>query len=148
MANLTETEVALEKSAAHHVEDTLGHGAIVEAKHAADEEHAQTLWQALRDNRKAVFWSALISMVSFIEASFLHKALLTYALHLQSIVMEGYDIILMGNFFGYPTFQKKYGVYYGEELGYQIPARWQTGLNMSSTVGCIFYTHLSLSTGR
>lgn len=62
--------------------------------------------------------------------------------------MEGYDIILMGNFFGYPTFQKKYGVYYGEELGYQIPARWQTGLNMSSTVGCIFYTHLSLSTGR
>lgn len=69
MANLTETEVALEKSAAHHVEDTLGHGAIVEAKHAADEEHAQTLWQALRDNRKAVFWSALISMVSFIEAS-------------------------------------------------------------------------------
>ncbi|KAJ5675293.1 uncharacterized protein N7477_005227 [Penicillium maclennaniae] len=117
MMNLTETEVALEKSAAHHVEDTLGHGAIVEAKHATDEEHAQTLWQGLRDNRKAVFWSALISM---------------------SIVMEGYDIILMGNFFGYPSFQHKYGQYYGEKLQWQIPARWQTGLNMSSTVGCIF----------
>lgn len=69
MANRTETEVALEKSAAHHVEDTLGHGAIVEAKHATDEEHAQTLWQALRDNRKAVFWSALISMVSLLPST-------------------------------------------------------------------------------
>lgn len=122
MASPTETETALEKSAAHHVEDTLGLGAIVEAKHATDEEHAQTLWKALRDNRKAVAWSVLISM---------------------SIMMEGYDIILMGNFFGYPSFQKKYGEYYGEELGWQVSAPWQTGLNMASTVGCIFGMRLS-----
>ena len=117
MSNPTQTELALEKSAAHHVEDTLGQGAIVEAKQAADEEHAQTLWQALRDNRKAVMWSVLVSM---------------------SIVMEGYDTILMGNFFAYPTFQQKYGRYYGEEIGWQVSAPWQTGLSMASTVGCIF----------
>lgn len=117
MSNPTQTELALEKSAAHHVEDTLGQGAIVEAKQAADEEHAQTLWQALRDNRKAVMWSVLVSM---------------------SIVMEGYDTILMGNFFAYPTFQQKYGQYYGEEIGWQVSAPWQTGLSMASTVGCIF----------
>ena len=122
MASPTDTEIALEKSAAHHVEETLGYGAIVEAKHATDEEHAQTLWQALRDNRKAVLWSVIISL---------------------SIVMEGYDVVLMGNFFGYPTFQKKYGEYYGEKLGWQVPARWQTGLNMASTVGCIFGRRLS-----
>jgi SP family general alpha glucoside:H+ symporter-like MFS transporter len=115
--NAAQTELALEKTAAHHVEDTLGAGAIIEAKQATDEEREQTLWQALQANRKAVGWSVLISM---------------------SIIMEGYDTILMGNFFGYPTFQKKFGSDYGGDIGWQVSAPWQTGLNMASTVGCIF----------
>ncbi|AEO60528.1 sugar transporter-like protein [Thermothelomyces thermophilus ATCC 42464] len=73
--------------------------------------------QALRENRKAVLWSVLISL---------------------SIIMEGYDTILMGNFFAYPEFAKKFGHYYGEEDGWQVSAPWQTGLNMASTVGGIF----------
>lgn len=105
------------KTAAHHVEDTLGQGALVEAKRASDEEHGQTLWQALSVNRKAVIWSMLISM---------------------SIVMEGYDAILIGNFFGYPQFAKKYGHDYGGSVGYQVSAAWQTGLLMASTVGTVF----------
>lgn len=113
----TQTEIALEKSAANHVEDTLGIGAVIEAKQATDDEHAQTLFQALRENRKAVAWSVVISM---------------------SIIMEGYDTILMGNFFAYPTFREKYGQYVDEKNGYQVSAPWQTGLNMASTVGCIF----------
>ncbi|GFF46187.1 maltose permease MAL61 [Aspergillus udagawae] len=117
VTDVNQAKVALEKSAAHHVEDTLGVGAIMEAKQATDEEHAQSLWQALRANRKAVMWSVLVSL---------------------SIIMEGYDTILMGNFFAYPTFQKKYGQYYGEKVGWQVSAPWQTGLNMASTVGCIF----------
>jgi SP family general alpha glucoside:H+ symporter-like MFS transporter len=117
VTDVNRTEVALEKSAAHHLEDTLGVGAVLEAKQATDEEHAQSLWQALRANRKAVTWSVLISM---------------------SIIMEGYDTILMGNFFAYPTFQQKYGKYYGEKIGWQVSAPWQTGLNMGSTVGAIF----------
>lgn len=111
------TEIALEKSAAHHLEDTLGVGAVLEAKQATDEEHEQTLWQALRANRKAVTWSVLISM---------------------TIIMEGYDTILMGNFFAYPTFVEKYGHYYGGGIGWQVSAPWQTGLNMGSTIGAIF----------
>ncbi|KAJ5801957.1 uncharacterized protein N7503_004407 [Penicillium pulvis] len=113
----TQVEIALEKTAAHHVEDTLGHGAIIEAKQASDEEHAQTLFQALRDNRKAVAWSMLISM---------------------SIIMEGYDTILMGNFYAYPTFTQKYGSWYAKGNEYQVSAPWQSGLSMASTVGCIF----------
>ena len=113
----TTTEYTLEKIAGHHVEETLGQGALIDAKHAADEEHAQTLWQAIMANKKAVGWSVLISM---------------------SVVMEGYDTILIGNFFGYPQFQKKYGHDYGGTAGYQISAPWQTGLGMASTVGAIF----------
>jgi hypothetical protein len=115
MANTT--EYTLEKIAGHHVEETLGQGALIDAKHAADEEHAQTLWQAIMANKKAVGWSVLISM---------------------SVVMEGYDTILIGNFYGYPQFQKKYGHNYGGTAGYQISAPWQTGLGMGSTVGAIF----------
>jgi len=66
-------DYTVEKVAAHHVEETLGHGAIFDAKQASDEEHAQTLWQALRANRKAVLWSMLVSL---------------------SVVMEGYDTLL------------------------------------------------------
>lgn len=51
-----------EKVAAHFVVDTLSSGAIVEAKHASDEEHEQTLWQAMKSNRKACRWSILVSM--------------------------------------------------------------------------------------
>src|SRR5450756_35321 len=77
----TTTEYTLEKIAGHHVEETLGSGALIDAKHASDEEHAQTLWQAIKANKNAVGWSVLVSM---------------------SVVMEGYDTILIGNFFGYP----------------------------------------------
>lgn len=110
-------ETIITKVAATHLEDTLGEGAIIDAKHASDEEHSQTLLEALKSNRKAVFWSMLISM---------------------SIIMEGYDTILMGNFFGYPQFAKKYGQDYGGSIGYQVSAPWQSGLNMGSTVGAIF----------
>jgi SP family general alpha glucoside:H+ symporter-like MFS transporter len=110
-------DISVEKSAAHQLEDTLGHGAVDEAKNATDEEHAQTLWQALSANRKAAMWSMLISM---------------------TIIMEGYDTILMPNFFGYPEFAKKYGEYFGGDLDYQVSGPWQAGLNMASTVGAIF----------
>lgn len=115
-------EINFEKSAAAHLEETLGQGAIVDAKHASDEEHSQTLFQALSENRKAVLWSMVISL---------------------SIVMEGYDTILMGNFFGYPQFAKKYGRDYGGTIGWQISAPWQSGLNMGSTVGTVFGVFIS-----
>lgn len=70
----TETELRVEKAAAHEVEDKLGVDALVQAKHASDQEHSQTFLQALKANKKAAMWSAAISM---------------------SIVMEGYDTILM-----------------------------------------------------
>ncbi|KAI1084674.1 sugar transporter-like protein [Whalleya microplaca] len=108
---------SVQKVADQELEEKLGYTAILEAKKATDDEHAQTLVQGLQENRKAVFWSILISM---------------------SIIMEGYDTILIGNFFAYPTFQEKFGDYYGGNIGWQVSGPWQTGLNMGSTAGAVF----------
>lgn len=49
--------------------------------------------------------------------------------------MEGYDTTLLGSFFGYPSFRRKYGTFINEESGYQLSAQWQTGLNDTGAVG-------------
>ncbi|KAK8058124.1 hypothetical protein PG994_008572 [Apiospora phragmitis] len=101
-----------QKVANQELEEKLGASAILEAKQATDDEHAQTLFQALRENRMAVFWSVMISMNT--------------------------TTILMGNFYAYPEFKQKFGEYY-EDIGeWQVNGPWQVGLSMASTVGGIF----------
>ena len=56
-----------QKVADQELEEKLGHNAILDAKQATDEEHAQTLLQGLRENRKAVMWSILLSMTIIME---------------------------------------------------------------------------------
>ncbi|KAK8065125.1 hypothetical protein PG997_011872 [Apiospora hydei] len=106
-----------QKVADRELEEKLGASAILEARQATDDEHAQTFLQALRENRRAVFWSVMISM---------------------SIIMEGYDTILMGNFYAYPEFKQKFGDYYEDVGEWQVNGPWQVGLSMASTVGAIF----------
>lgn len=95
------------KHGAQQVEEVMGHNAIVEAKHASDNEHEETLKAALRNHWKAILWSMVLSM---------------------SIVMEGYDTILMSSFFAYPSFAHKYGQDYGGTVGWQLTGPWQTAL--------------------
>lgn len=87
-----------------------------DAKLATGAEHNLSLFQALKTHRKAVGWSVLVSM---------------------TLIMEGYDTQLIGSFFGYPSFQKKYGNYY-PGVGYQLSGPWQIALGLSSGVGSIF----------
>ncbi|KAI1754666.1 sugar transporter [Xylaria castorea] len=115
MASNVQTTFA-QKVADRDLEEKLGQSALFEAKQATEDEHAQTPLQAMRENRRAVMWSILISM---------------------TIIMEGYDTILIGNFFAYPQFKKKFGTYYGPENGYEVSGPWQTGLNQASTAGAI-----------
>jgi hypothetical protein len=70
-----------------------------EARQASADEKQMSLWKAIKLYPKAVGWSVGISM---------------------ALVMEGYDTALMGNFFGYPAFQSKYGVLDPTTGGYQI----------------------------
>ena len=72
----------VEKVASAHVEEKLGHGAVDEAKDASDNEHKAGFRANFKSHKKAVFWSMVISM---------------------SVVMEGYDTMLMGSFMAYPT---------------------------------------------
>ena len=72
----------VEKLATAHVEETLGHDAVDEAKRASEAEHSATFWTTFKKHKKGVFWSCIISL---------------------TIVMEGYDVSLMYNFMAYPT---------------------------------------------
>jgi hypothetical protein len=85
---------------------------LEDARQASAAQRRATVFEALRENKKAIFWSAIISL---------------------SIIMEGYDTGLMPQFFGYPSFREKYGKYH-EGSGYQISGPWQVGLvNGSNT---------------
>ncbi|KAL3423013.1 sugar porter family MFS transporter [Phlyctema vagabunda] len=86
----------------------------LEAKQATDSEKHMTLAQAFPLYKKAMLYSILFS---------------------TAIVMEGYDTALIGAFYAFPPFQKKYGEFIDAESGYQIPARWQTGLSNGALVG-------------
>lgn len=57
----------IQKVVDQDLEEKLGHNAILQAKQATDDEHAQTLMGALSENRKAVFWSIMISMSIIME---------------------------------------------------------------------------------
>ncbi|KAI5919526.1 general substrate transporter [Camillea tinctor] len=74
------------------------------------------LWEAIKTNRRAVFWSVMISM---------------------SLIMEGYDTALVTSFFAYPTFQRKYGEYFPSIQQYQLSGAWQAGLSDAQVVGLI-----------
>lgn len=91
----------VEKASAIHVEPasgTIEHGKhlnhvdnvemVADAQAATTKEHNMTLWQGLKLYPKAIGWSLIFSSV---------------------IIMEGYDVVLMGSFYAYPTFREKYG---------------------------------------
>lgn len=86
----------------------------VEAKAATQSEKTMTLKQAFNLYKKAMMFSVLFS---------------------TAIVMEGYDTALIAAFYAFPPFAQKYGTYINEQDGYQIPAKWQTGLSDGALVG-------------
>ncbi|CAF3477451.1 unnamed protein product [Fusarium graminearum] len=97
------------------------------AKQAAEEEHNLTLLQAIRKYPKAVLWSVLLS---------------------TSIIMEGYDIVLISSFFAQPAFREHYGTYQPSTDTWQITASWQNALSNAVSVGTIigafangYFTH-------
>ncbi|KAM7212093.1 alpha-glucosides permease MPH3 [Rhypophila decipiens] len=86
---------------------------IHDAKAATQKEQKMSLMEGVRLYPKAIAWSVLIS---------------------TCIVMEGYDISLINNFYAFPQFNKKYG----EQLpngDFQVAAPWQAGLSNGANVG-------------
>lgn len=95
--------------------DTLDLPNSSEAQAAIAKEHEMTLWQALRLYPKAVGWSLLFSC---------------------AIIMEGYDVVLIGSFLAFPAFNEKYGGLMSDGT-YGLEARWQAGINNAMACGQI-----------
>ncbi|KAL6890069.1 general substrate transporter [Trichoderma evansii] len=97
------------------------------ARQAAEADHSLGFMQAIRKYPKAVMWSVLLS---------------------TSIIMEGYDIVLLFSFFAQPSFTKRYGEWDPKSMTYQISASWQNGLGNAVSIGTIigafsngYFTH-------
>lgn len=87
---------------------------VDEAQAANVHEHSLTVRQALRAYPWAVFWSLVVSM---------------------SIIMEGYDTILIGSLYAYPTYAQKFGQPVPGSTNYQIPANWQSAMGSGPQAG-------------
>ncbi|KAI1853769.1 hypothetical protein JX265_003897 [Neoarthrinium moseri] len=80
-------------------------------------EHALTPRQAIKAYPMAIFWTLAVSM---------------------TVIMEGYDTILIGNFFAYPTFAEKYGQKIDKHGHHQLSAPWQATLSNMAGIGSFF----------
>lgn len=86
------------------------------AQAAALTEHDLTLAQAIKKYPRAIFWSVMVS---------------------TSIIMEGYDIVLVGSLFAQPAFAERYGRQLPDGT-YSVAGPWQSALNSAPTIGAIF----------
>lgn len=101
--------------------DMDGDPGLQEAETAAQDERERTFLQSIKMYPAAVGWSVLLS---------------------TAIIMEGYDMKLIGSLNAQPAFAKRYG----EQLpdgSYQIPAPWQAGLSNGATIGSLIGLYLN-----
>lgn len=85
-----------------------------EARHASSKEQQMSLWAALKLYPKAVGWSMLLS---------------------STLIMEGYDLALLGSLYASDTFNKKYGSLDPDSGEYNLTAAWQSGLSNGARAG-------------
>jgi hypothetical protein len=103
-----------DSSGHHEVQPDEMKQTVIGAKNASDQEQRMTLLQGVRLYPKAIAFSVIIS---------------------TCIAMEGYDISLVNNFYGFPPFNRKYGVWSEKDQEYQVPAEWQAGLSNGAACG-------------
>ncbi|RHZ58686.1 hypothetical protein CDV55_103263 [Aspergillus turcosus] len=85
--------------------------------HAQESDAADrllTVRQALSKYKKAVFWAMFLS---------------------TSLIMEGYDLVIINSFYGQTQFIQRFGEFSSKAGKNVITAAWQSGLSNSSMVG-------------
>ena len=96
-----------------------------EAKKAAEGEHELTIRDAIKLYPKAIAFSIIFS---------------------TAVVMEGYDLSLMGSFYGFPPFRNFYGdVDNPNGEGRLISAPWQSGISNGVQVRVLHSTIVFMS---
>ncbi|BGP23453.1 hypothetical protein JCM10295v2_002349 [Rhodotorula toruloides] len=86
---------------------------VAEARRESEDQQSMTLREGLRRYPKAAAWSMLLS---------------------TAIIMEGFDVVLLGSFYALPQFNKKYGIQLPNGK-YTVTASWQAGLSNGAQVG-------------
>lgn len=76
-----------------------------------------TLGMALKSHKKAILWSVLVS---------------------TSVIMEGYDIVLVTSLFAQPAFAQHFGSYSNVDGSWQVSGAWQSALGTAPIVGAVF----------
>ncbi|KAI0173131.1 sugar transporter [Hypoxylon sp. FL1284] len=90
---------------------------VSEARHAADTEQEMTLLKSIKLYPKAIGWSVLLS---------------------STLIMEGYDLALLGSLYASPAFNKKFGTLNEASGKWAVSAAWQSGLSNGARAGEIF----------
>jgi SP family general alpha glucoside:H+ symporter-like MFS transporter len=114
MATTSEKNTAGDAMEEKHIDNTKQQSIIApndEAQHAAADEKNMTLLQGIKLYPKAVGWSVIFS---------------------SALIMEGYDLALLGSLYGNAQFKKKYGVLNPATGKYAVPANWQSALYVPS----------------
>jgi MFS transporter, SP family, general alpha glucoside:H+ symporter len=72
------------------------------------------IFEAVKKYKKAVFWAAFLS---------------------TSLIMEGYDVVIITSFYAQTQFQNRFGVVDPATGNKLITPQWQSGLSNSALVG-------------
>lgn len=91
------------------------------AQEVAHADQELSIRDAVKYYPNAIGWSLLIS---------------------TCVIMEGYDTNLLGNFFAYLSFQRRFGDFVGiteqTPSGYQLKPAWTAGVSQAAGVGTFF----------
>ncbi|KAK9420540.1 putative Major facilitator superfamily (MFS) profile domain-containing protein [Seiridium unicorne] len=95
--------------------DNAAFDTVQDAARATQVEHQMGFFESLKLYRKGVAWSMLLS---------------------TAIIMEGFDLILLGGLIAFPAFEERFGDLQADGT-YELSATWQTSLSMGSLIGQI-----------
>ncbi|KAK7429840.1 hypothetical protein QQZ08_003685 [Neonectria magnoliae] len=87
-----------------------------DAVEAENAEHNMGVLEAVRAYPMASFWAFIMSC---------------------TIIMESYDVFLIGNFIALPAFAQEYGVYHAASDKFVIETKWQSALQVSGQLGAL-----------
>ncbi|KAL9085995.1 MAG: hypothetical protein Q9165_007357 [Trypethelium subeluteriae] len=93
-----------------------------DAIEAENAEHTMTVLQAVRAYPMASFWAFVMSF---------------------TIIMESYDVFLIGNFVALPAFVNKYGIINPATGKLVIATKWQSALQVSGQLGALIGVFLA-----
>ncbi|KAJ4351613.1 uncharacterized protein N0V89_006956 [Didymosphaeria variabile] len=91
----------------------------IEAENA---EHNMTVMEAVKAYPMASFWAFVMSC---------------------TIIMESYDVFLMGNFLALPSFTQDFGVWSEAHGEYIVVTKWQSALQVSGQLGALIGVFLA-----